>query len=370
MSCYLAFDNYLDSVNSFNASSENASFPDDNLFTDRRVKVWRSNGYYNVTSSNNEIVFNEGASDVTATIPVLEYTSGTSFLLAVENALQDVSPNNRNYTVSYDATTGKIKVQVSTGTLNIKWDLSSAASLLGFNPTLDSSAISYVADSLKLHTNEFLLMDLGVSSIPYAFIAIGERNASIKISPTATLSLAGNYSNTFNTTQFSQSVTYDSSVLSYVNASGFDSMGYRYWRFNVVDVDNSYGYVELSNVFLGNIFNPSRGRVQFGSTFNHIDNSVTSYSIGGQSFSEIRSQTESFQLKYFALTNSEKQTLETVYRIYGTHTAFYLILDKDAQSITSTQNYYIRYVKFESPPSFGIESPKNWSANVSLREQL
>ena len=370
MSSFLAFENYLDNANDVSTSSENSTFPATNITGDRRVKVWRSNGYYNVTSSNNEILFNEGGSDVTATITAAEYTSGSSFLSAVESAMEAASPNTRNYTVSYDATTGKIRIAVTSGTFEVKWGSSSAADMLGFDPTDDSGASAYIADALRLHTNEFVLVDLGIASIPYAFIAINQRNESIPLSPNATLTIEGNSTNTFSTTQFSQTLTYDNSAIAYSNLSGFAAVGYRYWRFNVVDRDNGNGYVSISKLFLGDVFNPSRGAMQFGARFSHIDDSITSFAIGGQSFSEIRSQSESFGIRYFGLTNAEKEQLETVFREKGTHTKFFMVIDNTAEAMTTDNEYYIRYVKFASPPTFSIVSPGNWGCDITLREQL
>jgi len=69
-------------------SSEQASFPASNIYNrQRRSKVWRSNGYWEITSANNVIIFRESIGvDLTATIAVAEYSSTTSFLTAIKTA--------------------------------------------------------------------------------------------------------------------------------------------------------------------------------------------------------------------------------------------------------------------------------------------
>ena len=63
MSCFRFFDSNFADLNilaNVDKSSEQAAFPLSNAFNNkRRAKVWRSDGYYVVTSANNGIVFRE-----------------------------------------------------------------------------------------------------------------------------------------------------------------------------------------------------------------------------------------------------------------------------------------------------------------------
>ena len=72
MSCFRFFDsNYVDQtiLANYSVSSEDASFPIENAFNSkRRAKVWRSDGYYVVDSTNNVLIFRETTGvDLTAT---------------------------------------------------------------------------------------------------------------------------------------------------------------------------------------------------------------------------------------------------------------------------------------------------------------
>ena len=76
-------ENYIDEdiLANYDVTSEQSAFPIENAFNQqRRSKVWRSNGYFNVTSSNNTIIFREtAATPLTGTIAIAEYGSYTSF---------------------------------------------------------------------------------------------------------------------------------------------------------------------------------------------------------------------------------------------------------------------------------------------------
>lgn len=103
------FDNYvdLDILANSDVSSAQTAFPITNAYNkQRRSKVWRSNGYFNVTDQNNQIVLREtsGGPNLTATIPVSEYRTTTSFIAAVKSALEDVGAST--YTVTNSSSTG------------------------------------------------------------------------------------------------------------------------------------------------------------------------------------------------------------------------------------------------------------------------
>src|SRR5574343_863447 len=93
MSVKVCYPNYFSSerYSTLTASSAATGFAVTNLEgTVRRSKVWRSAGYFNVTSSNNVIRFRDasGGADKDATIAVAEYTTDAAFLAAVDAAME------------------------------------------------------------------------------------------------------------------------------------------------------------------------------------------------------------------------------------------------------------------------------------------
>src|SRR3990167_10696644 len=213
----------------FYNSSADASFPITNVRDgDRRTKYWRTAGYWNIVSGDNTIVFQEtSAVNITATITAAEYTSTTSFIAAVKSALD--AAGDSTYTVSQDATTDKLKI-VSNGAggggiFSLIWthaDSTDMAAVMGFDTASDQTgAITYTADVLKIHTNEFITIDLGMAGNPRGFALIYDRNNPLPLSPDATITLQGNETNAWSDPSFSQSIEFDTESLSFVNADGF-----------------------------------------------------------------------------------------------------------------------------------------------------
>ena len=372
--------NYIDPdivSNSF-VSSEQTAFPVSNLYNaQRRSKVWRSNGNWEVTAENNVIIFRETAigPDLTATVAVDEYASTTLFCAAVKTALE--AAGDSTYTVSQDATTSKIKIASDGmgggGIFSLMWtdsDSAGFAAMTGYNTALDDTgALTYTADSLKIHTSEWIKWDMGISTNPTAFILIGARNNPIKITPTATIKLQGNETNVWDDPSYEQTLTYDDEAISLFAADGLHTEALRYWRLFIQDTDNTAGYVEIGSLFLGIFASPTRGAIQFPLTGLPIDRSNTSVSEGGQTFSDIRQKTERLAFEWRGLTLTEKEEFDDLFSDVGTSLPFFVQLDPNLV-YSSRASKYIRFVKFESEPTYSLDTPNNFSARWSIREEL
>lgn len=372
MTVRLMSDNFLDPnvVSSSYVSSEQTAFPSSNLYVfQRRSKIWRSNGFWEITASNNTLVFtDDGSTPLTATITVDNYTSTTLLFAEIKTQMETVGANT--YTISQDANTSKIKIASSGGTFTLVWTSSTIGTALGFDVvTDDTGATTYTADLLKINTSEWLKWDFGLSTNPKAFILIGDRNKPIKISPNATIKLQGNETDVWTSPSYEQTLTYNDAVISVFDSTGLHTEALRYWRLEILDISNPLGYIQIGSLFLGDFLIQTRGAVQFPFTSQFIDRSTTVFSEGGQSFSDIRQITEQFNLSWFGLTYSEKEDIESLFSTYKTASPFFISVDPNGV-FSSSSNYYIRYVKFDSPPQFTLESPNNFSCNIQLREEL
>lgn len=380
MSVRLFNDNYidLDVISQLTFSSEQANFPLENAFNlQRRSKVWRTNGYWDITSSNNTIIFRESTGvDLTATVAVDEYTDSSSLFAAIKTALEAVGGSV--YTVNTDSLT--LKVQFASdgagggGIFEIDWPNSSMASVLGFNTSEeDTGALSYIADLLRIHTEEWIQFDFGVSNLPQAFALIGARNQPIKISPSATLQLQGNETNNWSNPTADITLSYDDEVIFTANSAGLFPEALRYARLRILDVANVFGFVEVGAIFLGTFFEGTRGKVQFPFQGEYIDRSNTVISEGGQTFSDIREKTEAFSIKWYGLTIDEKETIDLFFADVGTSNPFFVEFDRDTESdlaFSSRVEKYVRYVKFQSAPKYGLESPGVFTCSMNLIEEL
>jgi hypothetical protein len=339
-SCVKAWvENFLEVAANRTQSSQQAAYPTSNLSDSKRYKPWRSNGYWLIEAGSNTIVFREAVGvDLTATVPASAYTSTTAFFAALKAALE--AAGVANYTVSVDTTTGKVRIlsDLSGGAtvFQLRWtDPASAdmAGILGFNTgSNDTGAASYVADDLRIHTQEFVTWDMGIPSNPKAFAAVGLRNRALKITSGATLKLQGCSTSNFAAPEYEATIPFFDYVLALENEDGLHTAPLRYWRLYIEDVSNPYGYVELGECFLGDYTVLARGCAVYPFTSSLSDRSDQVVAEGGQVYSSRNSMTQKIQLQWSGLT--------------------------------------VRFCRFETDMEFQLTSFNHFTASWNLKEEL
>ncbi len=369
--------NFLDVAASKTASSERVSYLAENVYNlDKRKKVWRTGGYWNIESGSNTIVFRESVGvDLTATIPAMEYTDTVSLLLAIEAAMEAVGGSDYvvalngqgKFTFTSDGTGGG-------GIFQLMWTDSASlnmADILGFDTASDQTgSLSYTADVLRIHTEEFLLWDLGFPSNPKAFVLVSDRNNPLKVSPSATVKIQGNTTNSFATPQVDLTVNFTDFVLAKWNTEGLaGTTPCRYWRFHIQDKENHRQYVEFGAVYLGDMHDATRGCVVFPLEKSGIDRSEIITAEHGQVFAREIPKAQSFRLGWEGLTKVEERSLWQHFEDVGLTKSFFLILDlQDAFSVTEEESVIL--CKFEQAPDSRLISPNNFQSSWQVREQL
>jgi hypothetical protein len=210
---------------------------------------------------------------------------------------------------------------------------------------------------------------MGISSNPKALAIIGPRNLPIKISPSAIITLQGNETNVWTSPSYEQELTYNDEVILLTSDAGLHTEALRYWRLEIVDRDIPNYFFEIGSIYLGNFYTPTRGAVQFPLSSAPVDRSTTIFSESGQTFSDIREKAQTFDLDWSALTSPEMEELLEVFDDFGTSLPFFIQLDPIGV-FSSSENYYTRYVKFESEPRYRLTSPNFFETSWNLREEL
>lgn len=354
-------------------SSEQTSFPVTNAYNlQRRSKVWRSEGYFNVTALNSDIVFNDGSGNVTASIAVAEYDSTSSFMAAIDAALESAGVANYTITqntnfkfvISSDLSGGATVFELITTDAGF-----TAAEMLGFDILTDKTgASSYTADVLIISTGEFIRWDMGISSLPSAFSMIGPRNKPLKLSPSGTFTLKGNFTNNFTNPYYSQVLSYDDEVIAVMSETTLADTGLRYWQVEFED-QNPNGYVEVGAFFLGTYFSPIRGRVNFPFVSQYVDRSQTIFSEGGQTYADIFEQSQKYNIVWNGLQKEDIEDITEIFRVYGVAKPFFISFDSSA-AFSDEFNRFLKFVKFQEEPSFRLVSPNNFVCEMTLREEL
>lgn len=384
MSCFQVLDtNRLDEAAAKTYSSQNADYPVTNAYDlSRRRKTWRTAGAFKVVSGENTIVFRESVGvDLTATVAAGQYSSDSAFRTAVKAALD--AAGDSTYTVSRDTTTNKIKITSNGsgggGILQLMWtdaDSADMADMLGYSTAADDTGVApatgYIADLLKIHSEEWLLWDFGFPMNPTALVCVSDRNAPLKISPSATIKLQGSNTNAWDSPAEEFTITYRDYLIGYLNSDGIaqnDVNGYRYWRLSIIDADNNYGYLELGAIYLGEMTDITRGCPEFPLETPYFDNTEVFFSQAGQSVVSRRPQSQRFQLSWAKLDNASMEALERVWNGVGLHTSFFVAMDEDSAFSTDGVTW-TRLVKFDSAPIARLVTPGNWSYQWTLREEL
>lgn len=356
-------------------SSQNTDYPFTNaLNLEKRRKTWRTKGYWKVVSGENTIVFQETiATDLTATITAGEYTTDASFLSAIKTALDAAGAST--YTVTRDTTSNKIKITSDGsgggGVFRLQWtSATDFGDLIGFDTSAnDTGALTYTADLLKIHSSEWARFDFGFPFNPTMFAAVVDRNSNLTISGNATIKIQASATDAWDTPAEEFTITHRDNILVYADAEGIATQGYRYWRFEIIDADNSNGYLEFGAIFCGDHITLSRGCPAFPLQSRFIDQSVVEYSESGQTLVAKKPKTQIHVLNWEKLTKGDLESLENHWNVKGQHTSFFICMDPDS-AFSTDGLMWVRLVKFQQEPTAQLVSPNNWSFNWQLREEL
>lgn len=369
-------DNYAETnvLAGYQESSEQSPlYPIENIFAPRRSKVWRSNGYWNVESGSNTIVFTEGGSDFTATIAVAEYVTTASFMTAIDAAFTTATGASGSYTVTQNSDL-KFVITKSAGTFTIKWSNPSSAdmaAMLGFSTAADDTgALAYTADFIRIHQKEFLRLDLGIARMPNAVALVTRRNVRIPFSPSAVIKVIGNHTNTLASPVFEQTIEYDDEIFMALSETDFySSSGLRFWWIYFEDISNPKGYLELGHFMLGRFYSPTRGKAQFPLGVQLIDRSETITAESGATFSNKKQKTLQLNTQWVGFTSEEKEQIDLIWEKYGTSKAFFISADSNEVYSSGLQRY-AKLVKFSGEPSLQLVSPNHFTGSMSFLEEI
>lgn len=372
------WDNYVDQsiLANYYVSSQQAAFPITNAFNfNRRSKVWRSNGYFNITSANNVLIFRDsiGGPDILATVPIGEYNSTSAFMQAVKDAMDDVGGNT--YTVLQ--TTNKKFNLISSGLvfeLRGGDPLNTLGPVMGYNTTnVYTGASSYEADLIRIGTSEWILWDTGISSRPNAFAMTGSKVSGLKFSASSVVRLRGSPTNptTWGTTPVDITIEHDDESMGYITEDNFSDVGYRYWRLDLMDIDNAYGYLEVGSFFLGKWWAPEGNTCAiFPFDVARQDSTETLRSEGGQTFSELLPKYKEYGIGYDRLSKQDCEDLDFWFNKIGTGKPFFVSADTNSQFSTKWQRKLIYGKIGQSPLSTQLYRVNNSSSRIIIREEL
>lgn len=335
-------------------SSQKANFPVANLKSNHRNKVFRTDGTFVITTSNQKIDFREVAlgPELTATIPVGTYTVA-GLTAAAASALDTASANARTYTVSYSLLTGRwtitgqtyLELLFGTGT-NV---LNSIGPSIGYTAADLTGAITYEAGARAIHTEESIVIDLNTTEKVDSFIFFPnpleqQFPDGIRISQDAEIRLQANATDTWDAPAVDILLSFDDQ---FAVATHFfsTSQEYRYWRFKIVDPRNQYLFIEIGNIVLANATQLT-DPVANGFSFGQIDTSTRVRNNFGNEYVDQQIVLKSLGVNYQAMLYDDIVTLDRMFKRNGVHTPVTVVLDPD--DVCFDKDHFLIYSKFQN----------------------
>lgn len=356
--------NFVESSTVTGFSSELASFPFSNLYLDERTKLWKPSGCFEISGINNKLHINDGA-DKTATISVGKYATPNSLATEIQTQLNTVSSG---FTVTYESTY-KFKIaRGSSFTLRLSVLTDSIAPSMGFNSVIDITGLSALADSVAIHTSEWVTFDLGFAASVDFIAMIGPIDEIFTLSPTASIKAYANNINDFSAPALVKTLTrLDGGVMNFIDDA--DS-SFRYWKIEIIDKDNYRGpqCFAIGNLYLGDYQTLTSRNLENGFTIEYQDNSIKTEAESGALFFDKKPKTRNFggmSLGY--LSREDKKTFTDLFQKLGLSTPFYISLDPTGCFSDNLDELTI-YCRFDSEPQARHVIRDVFSISISATE--
>ena len=196
----------------------------------------------------------------------------------------------------------------------------------------DTGALNYLADYIRIHTEEYIGKNLGNPTDIYGII-IQKHN----IQTAGMIQIWGSNVATF-ATGIKLSFTIQDNILVFSWANPYQ---YQHWRFYIEDPSNPDGYVELGYCFLGPEFRPIR-YFSPEKAERPIDPSLIKRSEGGQ-VSTIQ-RTRYFEKDYEFQSTNQKTEFETMFEEVGDSKGFFFCENSNSPL---SKTYYVQFIEKE-----------------------
>lgn len=239
---------------------------------------------------------------------------------------------------------------------------------LGFaHVTGSTTSTSFVADEIRIHTDEWCDFDFGIN-VDLSFLGlVGKSNAMFSPSSSATMTLMlNNLPNAWDTPAKTITLTRTDEGVFQV----FDLESYRYARFKVVDATNPKGFLEFSYCYLGDHTTFTKTNIQNGFSKTIVDPSVVSYADSGVPYFRRKTKYKRMDNVTVAFAStSERTEFELFWNECGLTSPFFAVFDPEL-CVTSSINDLSGLFFFDGDPVFNHNFSQYFDIAFNLRETL
>ena len=275
--------------------------------------------------------------DSTAAIRSVTLTGGdyTGTTLAAHiQTLMNASASSDVYAVAYSLTTGKFTIQETDGpsTFTLRWSSGSAscarlATSLGYDNTSNDTGTSSTSDTVVVHTEDYLRIDMGSAVTPGAGFFMGHflsADASVKIYGHGTDAITGVGTGVSYRTKLTTTATLLKTLTAGTDylyddeddfASWTHSGAYRYLYISIIDVIPRDGaiYHEFGRAGWGNLTTPTRDYIH-GWSLPLDDLAQRSGTVGGVLFQPRLRTPQAWTGDFRAIETADRDLLRALWR--------------------------------------------------------
>lgn len=354
--CKIRFanNNFLATGATITSSTFDASFPRSNIFDQRRGLVGKFRG--NFRASAFTIYINDGA-DKSVNIAATEYTGAT---LAVEIASK-LNSVSSSWTCTYSTSTYKFTINRTSGTKILRFTQASNAiwNFIGFTAAVDSPSGPWVGDESRIHSEEWIKIDLGVNQRIGMVGLVAPIGAAFGLSPNAVLKIQGNNFDNWDFPNINQTMEHG-----FFGAFAYPDEYQRFWRISIRDQQNASGPSALSIGFASISTTVLMTRsINQGFSTGFVDPTFEITSESGAKYFDTRQKYWTFSGDIQAAFGESRRELEQFFYDYGVSQPFFISFDPKLK-IFENQGEVSKLVRFSSMP--GLQNIVRDYFNISL----
>ena len=343
-------------------SSEHPQFPSENTQDDDKALHWRSrhgsgsgNGRFAIGATNKYIDFDEGGAELTATLTEGNYNGQT---LATEIKTR-MDAAGGTYTVTYSESTGKFTI-ARTGNFTLRWQsgtntANTVGGTIGFIITADDTgAETYTSDYMRIHTSEYIAVDLG-SALEYDFVCLLNHN----LQSGATITFYGADDSAFTSNVVSDTLTYyGNNLFKFLSAARTK----RYVRIYVVDVDNPSGYVKIGTIVVCKYIEFARYPKPSGYWKGEDNPSLVDLSDSQNLFADDKPRLFKRSYPFEGLSNTDASNIIAMQTECGDHKGIVVCIDPDNPNTAS------EWVTLAELSEVAYQHVNYWNWTMAVRE--
>ncbi len=360
------FTNLLNTgYNSFEVSSEHASYPKENMLDgSQRTKVFRFGGRFLIEEDVNDKIY---INSTPYQIPADDYNDLNSLLTAINTLLAGLA------SFSYGGSTNIISVSdATTFTLNLTSTTEAAWETLGFTGAADvvvTGGSNLDADEARVHwPYEEITVDFGYQASIGFVGMIHDLALEMKIPEGAEIKILGNTVNSFVAPPLEQVIPwYSTGVFKFID--DIDDSAWRYVKIRITCPSGPF-IPEIGFIYLGEYEKFTDKNIGTGFGLSHEDNSQLSQADSGAQYYNARTSPRVLSNMSVGLARpTHAALLKRIYALKGRGIPFFVALDPQSY-LSDTFDEHLAYVRFTEPPRYQHILRNIFELSFNLREAL